>query len=197
VRVGVLVAIAIILLVEPAFAVEEAGHGAGFPWIPWVTSVVNFAIFAALIYKFAGGSISEFFRGRRDALIENLDQARVLREEAEARLEEYSARLDALEGERQELLEEYHLQGEREKKRIIEDAKRQIDKMRADAEISIDQEVKKAVASLERQVVAQAVARAEVLAGDKLDADRQKSLLEEYVRDLGAMDAADDSDRAA
>ncbi len=197
VKVGVLVAVAVLLFVEPAFAAEEAGQVHSFPWAVWITSLINFLIFFGLLYKFAARPISEFFKNRRERLIKDLDEARRLREEAEARLEEYTARLDALEDERKQLLEEYHEQGEREKKRIVEDAKRQVDKMRADAEVTIDQEVKKAIANLERQVVDMAVGMAETIARGKLDAAKQKALVDDYVSELSALEESDESERAA
>lgn len=185
---------AIALFAQPAFAAEGGGHG--FPWASWITALINLAIFIGIIYKFAGGAISDFFKNRRETLIHDLDEARKLREEAEARLEEYTARLDALEDERKRLLEEYHEQGEREKKRIIEEAKQQVEKMRADAEVTIEQEVKKAIAGLERQVVDLAVSMTESMAADKLDASKQKSLVDNYVNELSSMDAGE-SERAA
>lgn len=192
--VALVVATALLLLAQPAFAAD--GADAGFPWVYWGVSVVNLLIFLGIIYKFGGEGISEFFKSRRAKLIENLDEARALREEAEARLEEYSARLDSLEAERKSLLDEYHMQGEREKKRIIEDAKAQVDKMRVDAKISVEQEIKKAVASLERQMVEQAVEQAETIARAQLDAGRQKTLVDSYTKELSSMDALQDG-RAA
>ncbi len=192
---GVLAAACLLLVAEPALAAAP-GEGHGFPWAAWITSLINLAIFLAIIYKFFGAKITEFFKTRRETLIKDLEQARELREEAEARLEEYTTRLDALEDERKRLLDEYHKQGEREKKRIIEDAKQQVEKMRADAEITIEQEVKKAIAGLERQVVDLAVGMTATMAESKLDAGKQKNLVDSYVNELSTIDDAD-SERAA
>lgn len=192
---AVAVGVVLLLVAQPAFAAP--GEASGFPWLTWGVSVVNLLIFIGIIYKAGGAGITEFFKKRRATLLENLDEARELREEAQARLEEYSARLDSLEAERKTLLEEYHMQGEREKKRIIEDAKAQVDKMRADAKTSVEQEIKKAVASLERQMVEQAVEQAETIARDQLDAGSQKTLLDNYAQELSSMDASKDAERAA
>lgn len=195
VKVAALVGCALLLVAEPAFA-ATAGDGHGFPWAAFITSLINLAIFAAIIYKFAGSGITGFFKNRRETLVHDLEEARKLREEADARLEEFTTRLDALEDERKRLLEEYHEQGEREKKRIIADAKRQVEKMRADAEVTIDQEVKKAIANLERQVVDLAVGMTEKMALEKLDAGKQKSLVDSYVSELSTIEETE-SERAA
>lgn len=194
VPISALTALAILAL--PATAFAAAGGGKGFPWGAWIAGILNLLIFLWIIYKFFGSSISEFFKNRRETLIADLEEARKLREEAEARLEEYTARLDALEDERKQLLEEYHEQGEREKKRIIEDAKKQVEKMRADAEVTIEQETKKAIASLERQVVDLAVDMTEKMAQTKLGASEQTALIDNYVGELGQMEGPE-SERAA
>lgn len=196
-RLGGGIVVALMLLVEPAFAVDPLAEHPGFPWASWGVSVFNLLVFLGIIYYFGGAGITGYFKSRREKLIENLDQARLLREEAEARLEEYSARLDALETERQALLEEYHRQGEREKNRLIAEAKTQIDKMRKDAEISINQEIKKAVADLEQQMVTRAVERAEDLARERMDAQRQHNLVDDYVRELGTLNVPGEEGRAA
>lgn len=186
VKFAALAGCAVLLFAQPAFAAAGGGHG--FPWGAWIVSIINLLIFFGIIYKFAGESISDFFKNRRATLVHDLDEARKLREEAEARLEEYTARLDSLEDERKRLLEEYHEQGEREKNRIIEEAKTQVEKMRADAEVTIEQEVKKAIADLERQVVNLAVGMTEKMAQNKLDGGSQKKLVDTYVSDLSKMD---------
>jgi F-type H+-transporting ATPase subunit b len=183
---GVLGALVVVFMAAPALAAE--GEAAGFMWGHWLVSLVNLAIVIGIIYKFGGSFVTEFFEKRRATLVKDIEEARRLREEAEARLEEYTARLDALEDERKSLLEEYHQQGEREKERIIADAKRQVEKMRADAEITIEQEVKKAVAGLERQVVDLAVEMTEQLSAQKLDAAKQKQLVDDYVGELAALE---------
>ena len=183
----VLIAVALIAVsVLPACAADVEA----FPWVQWIVGLVNFAIFAGIIIKFGGPYIQEFFANRRAEFLRDKEAATRAREEAEALLEEYNAKLEALEQERQALLDEYHAQGEREKQRIIDTAKRQVEKMRTDAEATIDQEVKKAVSVLERQAVDLAVDMARDKAKEELDADRQKKLFDRYVAQLDDSPAA-------
>ncbi len=160
-----------------------------FPWTTFVVGLVNFAIFAGIIIYFGGSYIQEFFANRRAEFLREMEAAKEARKQAEARLEEYNAKLEALEQERQALLDEYHAQGEREKQRIIDDAKRQVEKMRSDAEATIDQEVKKARAVLEQQAVDLAIDMARDQARDQLDGDAQKQLFERYVDQLDDSEA--------
>ncbi len=157
---------------------------AAFPWVDWIAGIANLAIFMFIIIKFGGHHIQEYFRNRRETFIEQMEAATAAREEAEAKLEEYNAKLDALEQERQALLDEYHARGEREKQRIVESAKKQVEKMRRDASATIEQEVKKAKAALESQAVELAVDMAREQAKKELDDAKQKQLVDRYVDEL-------------
>lgn len=162
----------------------DAVNLGAFPWTHWVVDLINFAIFAGIIIYFGGSYIQEYFANRRENFLREMNAAKEARKEAEAKLEEYDAKLEALEQERQALLDEYHAQGEREKQRIIDTAKQEVEKMRSDAEATIEQEVKKAVAMLEEQAVDLAVEMARDRARKTLDRDGQKQLFERYVSDL-------------
>ncbi|MGM0558573.1 MAG: F0F1 ATP synthase subunit B [Myxococcota bacterium] len=193
--VGAAAVLAVLLLAEPAFA--AGGGEEGFPWLNWGFSILNLIIFLWLIVKFGGSQIQGFFKNRREELIDDLEEARRLREEAEARLEEYSTKLDALEDERKKLLDEYHEQGEREKKRIIEEAKEQVERMHRDAQVTIAQETKKAIAELETQAVDLAVEMAEDLAKKRLDSGQRDKLVANYVGELEGLERDGESERAA
>lgn len=170
------------LVAAPAFA---AGEYDGFPWKYWFTGMFNFAIFAGIIVYFGAPIAKKMFHERRETFLKDMNAAKAAREEAEARLSELNEKLELLEKERQALLDEYHAQGEREKQRLVETAKKQVEKMRSDAEATIEQEVKKAVAMLEKQAVDLAVDMAREKAVKKLDASAHDRLFDGFVAELG------------
>lgn len=161
----------------------EAEAGLGF-WGTLAFQAINFVVFFGIIVYYAAPALREHYSDKRAALRADLEEAERLREEAEAKLEEYTAKLEALEAEREQMLEEYHEQGEREKQRLIDEAKQQITKMREDAEKTIDQEVRKAVAGIEEQAVEMAVEMAREMASSELDTSKQHALIDAYVADL-------------
>lgn len=179
--------IALLLVCAPAYAAGGAGE---FSWAKWGVSVVNLIIFLGIIVYFGRAAIQEHFQSRRANLIANLDAAKELREEAEQKLAEYQARLDSLESERQELLDDYHAQGEAEKNKLIEDAKRQVEKMRRDAELIIQGETRRAIARLEQQAVDLAVNMASDKLRDAIDDDVDGKLVDRYVGDVRKIEAA-------
>jgi F-type H+-transporting ATPase subunit b len=179
---------ALFLAASPAMA--AGGGEGGFPWTTWGVSIFNMLCFLAILYYFGWGKIQEHFGNRRESLVANLDAAKKLREEAEEKLAEYQSRLDALEDERQALLDEYHEQGEAEKRRIVEDAKQQVEKMRRDAEMIIQAETRRAVARLEQQAVDLAVGMATDKLKEAIDADIDTKIVERYVNDVRTIEAA-------
>ena len=180
-----LIALATFLAATPAFA--AGGHGEGFPWGHWVASMINLIIFVGLIAKYAGPGLRGMFDDRREKLMADLNEAKRLREAAEAKLNEYSQRLDALDPERKQLMDDYHAQGEAEKKRLVDDAKRQVEKMRSDAELVIQQELRKAVRAIEEQAVDMALNLAETRVKEKLDGKAQHALVDGFVNDLKSL----------
>lgn len=180
-----IVALTLVLL---APSTAFAGEGGGFPWVHWATSMFNFAIFFGVLVWFAGPKVQAYFASRASSLKSDIDEAKRLRAEAQAKLDEFSERLEQLDDEREALMNDYHQQGEREKDRLVADAKRQVEKMQADAEVLIHQEVRKAVAKIERQAVDLAVDMAKASIESKLDAKVQNNLVDAYVDDLKSME---------
>lgn len=181
----IIVLVALVLAPATAFAGEG---GNGFDAVHWAASMVNFAIFMGVLVWFAGPKIQGYFATRADSLRSNIEEAKKLRIEAQKKLDEYSARLEKLDDEREALMHEYHKQGEREKERLVADATRQVEKLRIDAELIIQQEVRKAIAGIERQAVDLAVNLARTSLTSKLDERTQNKLVDAYVDDLKSLE---------
>jgi F-type H+-transporting ATPase subunit b len=184
------IAIAITLLLAAAPALAAGGGGYGFPWATWGVSIFNLVVFLGIIVYFGGGKIQDHFQNRRESLVENLDAAKRLREEAEQKLAEYQGRLDSLEDERKELLDQYHEQGEAEKARLVEEAKASVEKMRRDAELIIQAETRRAIATLEKQAVDLAIGMASDKLKDAIDDGIDGQLVDRYVSDVRKIEAA-------
>ncbi len=180
----ILLFLAVSLTAVPAFA---AGAG-GFSWANWGWNFLNFGIFAAIIWKFAIPAMQDFFAKRRSELMAEMDAAKALRLEAKAELERFQAKLKDLEGERQSIMDEYHEQGTRERDRLVADAKKQVEKMRVDAEIIITQETRKAVAAIEKQAIDEAIGLAMTKLTTKMSDDNQNGLVAGFVDELRVMD---------
>jgi F-type H+-transporting ATPase subunit b len=183
-RTRILIFLAVLLHSTAAFA---AGGDGGFPWGHFAATAFNFVVFLGILGKFAVPALRKMFDEKREKLLVDLNEAKRLREAAEAKFEEYSRRLDALDEERRQLMDDYHAQGEAEKERIVADAKRQVEKMRSDAELVIQQELRKAVRAIEEQAVDMALGMAEQRMKEKLNTTAQNALVDGFVNDLKTM----------
>lgn len=187
---ALLVGAVLMLTASDAFAAGGGAHGASHvDWKHFIGTVLNFILFAGIIYMAAGRKVQDFFKERKEALEFDLNEATRLRDEAVARLREYQGRLDALEQERQALLDEYHKQGQREKERLVEDAERQSKKLYADAELMIQQETKRAIDLLEEKAVDHAIALAQELVVERLkEEEAQKEIVKGYLQELDGLE---------
>lgn len=180
---------ALMLVGADAFAAGGGHDGHGFPVPHFIATVINFLIFMGILRKYAWPKIQGHFKQRHAKLTASLNEAKRLKEEAEQTLAQYRQRLDALEDERQQLLDEYHKQGQREKERIVEDAKAQVEKMRADAKLLIEQETKKAIANIEKKAVDEALMLSKVILTERLHSKTsQVKLIDSYIDDLGKVE---------
>jgi F-type H+-transporting ATPase subunit b len=165
-----LFALAGLALALPALA-QEAEHGEAPSLLAGDlgNSVWTFLIFVLVLVvlgKFAWGPILNTLQTRENFIREALEKAKHEREEAEARLREYEARLAAARGEATAIVDEGRRDAEVVKRRIEEDAKREADKMieraRREIQIATDTATKELYtlsAKLATQMAAQVIGR--------------------------------------
>ncbi len=151
---------------------------------PFGFALLNFAVFAFIMYKLAGKPLKEFVRTRHVTIKQNLDEAATLRAEAARKLEEYQRKVAGIEAEVAGLLAEIRAQAEAEKARIVAAAAEQAARLRADAEAQIRNELARTRRELRREAADAAIAAAEAILREKLSLDDQKRLGDRYVAEV-------------
>ena len=140
--------IILVFLLTPALAF--AG-GDGFePKVFWFFVVDCIVLFGAMAY-FIRPKLAQHMKERSESVARDLNEAKQLKEEAEALLEEYEAKMARMEEETNEILERFKSDGEQEKARIIEEAQAESQRLRKEAEFRISQEAKKAKEELREE----------------------------------------------
>jgi F-type H+-transporting ATPase subunit b len=123
---------------------------------------------------------------RKKTIMQDIDSAQELRSDAETRLKGYQRQLGRIEERRKELHAEYRSQFEAEKTRLLADARERGIRLRKDAELRVQQELKQAEADLLREAVEGAMSSAaEILAKGVQDSDQDR-LADEYLSGLAA-----------
>lgn len=153
---------------------------------PLLANLINFAILVGLLVHFGKKPLAEALAKRKKDVAEDLVSAKSLADEAELRLKRYQKQLDKLEDRRQEIQEESALQWEAEKKRILSEAEDRRTRMRRDAEIRVEQELKAAQLELLREAIEGAAVAAEKLVASRIDARDHERLADEYLTTVGA-----------
>ena len=177
-----IIAVAMVLAATAALASEEAAGGhQGMNWSDLIFRIINFIIFVAVIWKFAGKKVAELFRGRREQIETQLSDFSTRRQEAEARLKDVEASIANLENERAGILKEYKAQGESLKTAIIEKAEKDAAKIVSMAEATAAQERRSAEKRIRAEVADMVIEAAEKMLTEKLGKDEHEKLVDEYL----------------
>jgi F-type H+-transporting ATPase subunit b len=105
--------------------------------------------------------------------------------EADKTAAEYQAKLAALDVETQKIVAEYVKEGEAEKVKIIEAAKKQAEYIKEQARIVIQQEIKAARDGLQSEVADLSVVAAEEILKKNIMLDDHKRLVQEFMAKVG------------
>ena len=162
---------------EHGFKMEREGYYA-----------INFVVFVAILVYLLKKPLSNFAASRRSVIMAEMDEARRLRAEAEAKLTEYERRLSNLEAEMEQILAEATRVAEAEKARILAAAVAAAERVRKDAEARLDSERRKLEHELRQKAVSLAMDVAERLITERINDGHRKKLVAEFVTDVEKME---------
>ena len=175
-------ALGIVLVAAVAWAAgggEEVDTKAQLIDFAW--RIVNFIILLYILYKLMWKKMKGFFAGRREGIKASLEEAEVVKADAEKKFKEYDEKIKKAEEEIQGISAMIKDQGEEEKKRIIADAERASVKMKEDAKARMEQELKKAKNELRLEASELAVQMAEDILKKKVTKEDHESMVREYL----------------
>lgn len=164
-----------------------ASEGGESPWTPWVLlwRCINAAVLiGALIYLLAGPLV-RYFRERKENIRKELNEAKAARENAEAQLREYEKKLAGMEQELERMRVDLKKAADAESEKVVGNAERMSAAMVQSAKVTAEQEVRKAQAKLKNEAVVMAVEMAEALIKEKISADDQQRIIEDYLVKVG------------
>jgi F-type H+-transporting ATPase subunit b len=176
--------LALFLGAAPVFGAEEH-HAAPISQI--IYPAINFLIFVYILKRFALPPVMAFLGSRRESIVKTVTEAADDKRRAEAIVLDYRARLARLDQETQRIQSELRAEGERDKARILREAEELAAKIKSDANVQVEQELKVARYRLRSEIARLAQKAAEsVLRAHLTEAD-QKRLVEEFVGKLGEL----------
>jgi F-type H+-transporting ATPase subunit b len=186
----ILVAILLMVGASVAFGAEAGGHGEEAS--TWTTKllaarVVNAVILIIVLIYFLRAPLANYFGERKRNIERELAEAKAQRAEAERTIEEYKAKIAGMEAELEKMRADLQKAAEAESHRVIENADRMAEAMIASAQLTAEQEVRKAKAALRDEAVELAVQMAESLISEKITDEDQQQIMGDYLAKVGGM----------
>jgi F-type H+-transporting ATPase subunit b len=173
------------------FTVASAwAAGGGEHHTPTIDEVIfpaiNFVIYAAVLYYFALPGVRNFLRARREEVVATMAQASAKKQQAEALVSEYSAKLAAADQEIRALQTTVSSEGEAEKGKLLSEAQTMAAKIREDARFLADQEAKAARQKIREELANQAEAAARDLLQRNISSADQGRLAQDFIQGIGS-----------
>jgi ATP synthase F0 subunit b len=190
-----------IVLASPEAHDAHGGAPPSFADIEWITPVlmhkgntglvwvlVNFAVLMWLLDRLLFRGLRKRTAERHDTIKSELERATRARREAEGILSEYRQRMDRLEGEAIELMEDAKRRAEADRRSIIAAAEQEAERIEASARAAAEREADVRRRRIENEVVDRAIERAEALLREKLAPPDQTRMVAEYITRIGSLD---------
>ncbi len=146
----------------------------------WIT----FFVVLVVLSKVALKPILTTIEDREKAIREDLEQAQKQREEAEQLLQKHRELMANTESEAQRLLKESRELAEQRRQELLKQAREESQKVVEQAKKEIEQEKENALISLRTEIADLAVNAAEKIIMHNLDEEKQKAIVNEYIKSL-------------
>jgi F0F1-type ATP synthase membrane subunit b/b' len=166
---------------------EEGGHHGGPVTIESIlhdthfwAAVINFTLLLIVLRKLGGKGISEFLKARRATMEASINEAAEIKAKAEAKHQEYTARLATLDAELAKLKSDLESAAVAESKRITAEAEESAKRAKAETQSLIEQHAQALAAEVRREVVEAAVIAAHQVIAGSVNADDQQKLADGF-----------------
>jgi F-type H+-transporting ATPase subunit b len=144
--------------------------------------LINFTLLVIiLVVVLRKAALKDFFANRRAEIAQRMENLKKEKAEAEAKYQALEKKLKDFEQQRKEIIEQYRAEGEAEKARIIEEARKRAGQIVAQAELTIQREIQSAKERIKAEVLMAAAARAEEIISRELKDKDQDRLVSEFI----------------
>lgn len=149
-----------------------------------IWTVVTFIFLLLLLKKIAWKPILSALDLREKEIRDSLEKAEKAKEEAQKILEENQANLSKAEDEAKKIIEQTRVYAANLKEQLTKESKEQAKKIIDEASAEIQRRKDAAFEELKGQIAEIAVNAAEKIMRENLDADKNKKIVDEYLKDV-------------
>lgn len=156
-------------------------------WLDWAFKIFNFAVLVAILVKFASKPLINFLRSRSTGVQSKLDEADKLFKEAEVLKNEYQERLSKLDGEIEAFKKTVQEDTEKEKNKILAEATEFANRIKEQANITYQQELREMKSKIKEEIAKLTMARAEKLIVEKYNSKDHEQIVDEFIEKLRSL----------
>ena len=149
-----------------------------------VWTIVTFVLLVLILRKFAWKPLLEALKKREEHVRSSIERAEQAKQEAERILEENRKQLASAEAEAHRILNEGRALGDKLKNEMVEQANQQSRRMVEQAKQEIERDKEAALSQLRSEVANLAIKAAEKILDETLDENRQRKLVDAYLKQL-------------
>ncbi|MDZ4677307.1 MAG: ATP synthase F0 subunit B [Oligoflexia bacterium] len=189
-RIFLLTLLTAMIVVSLAAFAESGSHASGanhgVPKIVYYQAL-NFFGLLIILYFVVKNKVSGYFSARHKTLTAAITEAQRMRTEAAKMHEEYSVKIQNLEREAGQMLEQMKLEGKEAKQRLLDEAKKLVENIEREAKRTAQNELDRAKAELYDDVLQQALDGARTLLTNTVVDNDQRRLQKEFVEKIEAV----------
>lgn len=153
------------------------------PW-SFLLKLINFAVMLGLLIKFAAKPFKNFLQNRHNAVREKVDEAERLLKEAEGLKSTYQNKLAQLDEEMEAFRRTAIEEAEREKSKIVAEARAMADRIRQQAQLAYDQEMSDAMTAVQAQIARRTLEAAEDAVRKVFKEEDHNQMVDEFIERL-------------
>lgn len=146
-----------------------------------IATVVLFFILRHFLYK----PVSKFMNERKEGIQSDIDNAKVLKDEATELKSEYELKINEAKTEGQKIIEDSRKRGEEIKQDIVNEARVEANGIMEKARVEIEREKEKALEEIKLQAGEMAILIASKVIDKNLDMNLQKDMIDKFVDEVG------------
>ncbi|MDR1045078.1 MAG: ATP synthase F0 subunit B [Candidatus Adiutrix sp.] len=152
--------------------------------------IMNFALFFAVLFCVLRKPLAKLFRDRREGIARNLEYLETQARNLEEQTEIMNKQIANIASERDSILAQYERLGQKEAERIIAEARRAAEGIIQKTQAAMDLEIKAARQALLAEIVRLSTETATDLVKNNINADDQKRLTGEFMRQVEKLKSA-------
>ena len=149
-----------------------------------VAQVLNFLILAAILRALAYKPVARMLQQRADKIRETIDKADADKKAAEDTLRQYKSQLADAQRRAQEIVEKAELTARQERDAIVAETKKEIDRMKQNAQAEIENERNRAFEQMRAEIVSLSLAAAEKIVEKNLTSKENDKLVGDFIAGL-------------